>query len=377
MIRKKRIIIIIILLLLPVIQAGAQIVVRDRNTKEPIPYVSVLKIDGGYIGYTDDRGILPNPGKASSLLLSCLGYKTLDVSINDIDKGKDLYMIPVSYPLAEVVVEKPEVSRLKLTCFGRQYVVSSKPVKAANSTEAHDLFLMEEACILYIPYNENSIGVTTSRNLGYRMISGEITHYWNDYGYEVGISRHTILDLVRNKDKYVLEQSGNVTKAFPKAKKPFFKNITILKDSLTHTVQVYYEEANGYSRSFQYVGEDGKDIHVKGRRNGSLIHEIYRYRPNKKTTMADLVAYSEAIVHDGIDKQTQDPFYLMTVNEYYPVKAEYLTKEEYKEEKKRELKATQEEIEIIKQKAQVQDLSPVVKEKLDKLDQLDQSGILK
>ncbi len=50
----------------------------------------------------------------------------------------------------------------------------------------------------------------------------------------------------------------------------------------------------------------------------------------------------------------------------YPVSAEYLTKEEYKAEKKQDMPVTTSDIDEYKNKALVQELAPEVKERIEK-----------
>lgn len=352
------------LLLLSVIQAGAQVIVKDKNTNDPLAGVSIMKDHGEYIGYTDEHGLLPDLHGASSIRLTCLGYEAMDVAVKGI--SNELLLTPVSYPLSDVVVKKPDAKRLKLNCYYRQYILSSEPVKALNSSAAHDLYMLDGIANIYIPYHDNSAAaLPMMKGLGCRLEYGdkiESSHYRMDLALD--FSFNTMLDRIKNEENYSIEREGSVIRAYSKKKHPYYKDIIIRIDSVAGLIHVRYSKDDGVKGKILLPDESGVPQMEKARAQDGIMHYIYRFTPGKKITAADMVAYSKTTII--LKRDTSDTFHIMDVQEFYPVSAEYLTKEEYKAEKKQDMPVTTSDIDEYKNKALVQELAPEVKERIEK-----------
>ena len=125
-----------------------------------------------------------------------------------------------------------------------------------------------------------------------------------------------------------------------------------------------YSKDDGVKGKILLPDESGVPQKEKARAQDGIMHYIYRFTPGKKITAADMVAYSKTTII--LKRDTSDTFHIMDVQEFYPVSAEYLTKEEYKAEKKQDMPVTTSDIDEYKNKALVQELAPEVKERIVK-----------
>lgn len=88
--------------------------VRDSLSMEPLPYASIMLVDGKSGTLTDARGIfgMSVPMDAKALTVTCLGYdkKTVTVKYGPTNLY-DLYLSPSTIELHEVVVHKKKYSK--------------------------------------------------------------------------------------------------------------------------------------------------------------------------------------------------------------------------------------------------------------------------
>lgn len=121
--------------------------------------------------------------------------------------------------------------------------------------------------------------------------------------------------------------------------------------------------------SLRIADEDGKyktvasALQVKDLRQG-----VYRITPYPRVSQGDLLAYCETSQLKGRMKQRHHESYTMNLwlfDEYYPIEAEYLTKQKYKAEDTQPLSMTIDDIDHYMQEVQVPALSDDMQRKLD------------
>ena len=304
--------IIYVFVLLP---AVAQTIVRDAQDGQPVVQASVYDEQGKIIGVTDADGRLPDVGDSKAIRLTHIVYRPLDVPIEKI--GHELWMHPVTYAIKPVVVEsKKDVYCLKLRCYYRQYMVNGK---GTVDELPPVVSFVDGICNLYVFTDEYK---TTHRvQLAKRqVISNDMESGTTDEELP-GISIHSLPECYReavDKSPYTFQQDSGrhvVTTTFsalyPDKSRPVKLNIL---DSRSR---------------YQTVAAPSmvKDLH----------QAVHRLGPYAKVSQGDLLAYSEVRQLKGTMKQRGHEKYAMNLwlfDEYFPVEATFMTKQEYKAEQK-------------------------------------------
>ena len=160
-----------------ILPSGAQTILLDKESSRPIVRASVFDEENHPVGLTDSNGFLPDLKGAKGIRITCLGYQTMETKVSDI--GKELYLVPMDYPLKEVVVNSDsQYSRLKLTCYYRDFVVFGGRIYTDMLGGNTDLFYSDGICTIYIP-RPGILSVITvgAEHGGYRKEQRDVRYY--------------------------------------------------------------------------------------------------------------------------------------------------------------------------------------------------------
>lgn len=304
--------IIYILTLLPTM---AQTIVRDAQDGQPVIQASVYDEHGKIIGVTDIDGQLPNVGDSKTIRLTHIAYQPLDIQVEQI--GQELRMQPATYTIKPVVVEsKKDAYCLRLTCYYRQYMVNGK---GTVDELPPVVSFVDGICNLYVFTDDYK--ATRRVQLAKRQVVS------NDM--ESGMTEE--------------ELPGITIHALPERyleavdKSPY----TFQQDSIRHIVTTTFSAL--YPDKIRPVKLNILDSHSRYqtvavpsmvKNQHQAVHRLGSYA---KVSQGDLLAYSEIRQLKGIMKQRRYEKYAMNLwlfDEYFPVEAEFMTKQEYKAEQK-------------------------------------------
>lgn len=355
-----RIIPFVSLLLLSVLTTGAQTVVKDRNDGTPLAFASVFNEKGQPIGMTDDEGRLPDLKGSRCIHISSLGYQSLKADVSSLSGC--LEATPVAYPLGEVVTEMPKAARLKLTCYYRNYITVDSTIYIDRPDNGTRIGYDDGICILYVP-KPGSIDITSRKNVAQRDVIGAGFFGTNYFSSNLYINSRSRLDLAKNNDKYLIREKGNTQTIYKQGKDTLKWEATLRYDSVAQTIHEDYIDGINTSVKLnpqRVMDGQGNRLNWYGTAQKPHVHKIYRMIPNARMSCATLAAYSilrEYHYHHQSAKRV-----IVEHQEIYPVKEEYLTKEEYKAEKKKQEEYSIDDINRMAKEAQVPDLSPEIQE---------------
>ena len=347
-----------------ILPSGAQTILLDKESSRPIVRASVFDEENHPVGLTDSNGFLPDLKGAKGIRITCLGYQTMETKVSDI--GKELYLVPMDYPLKEVVVNSDsQYSRLKLTCYYRDFVVFGSRIYTDMLGGNTDLFYSDGICTIYIP-RPGILSVTRRVNEIRRDVAGSGLFGYTDVEDMLLLWGRSMVDIVKNKEMYVTREEENVTTAYRKKKDSLVWEATIVRDSLSSLIYVDYVDGMAQSGKVRNAYDSqGRKISMKLRKGKDHIKNVFRMTPFSKVPISSLIAYNESFdfVIYGDDGEQKGCY----IRELYPVEAEYLTKEEYKDEKKQKGDYTYDDIDRLAKEALVPDLTPEIRSRIERL----------
>ena len=332
----------LLLYIIALVPCKAQTIVCDAQDGQPVIQASVYDEQGKIIGVTDADGRLPDLADVDSIRINHIAYHPLQIEVGAI-KGVIL-MRPMAYALKEVVKEKKSPYCLKLTCYHRQYMVNGK---GTLDELPPVVSFVDGLCNLYIFVNgwHESRRITLARR---EVITGD------------QLQPSAVDDVV----------STMSPRSIPELKEDFPSSTTIQRDSqiIRATFDGLYPDRSRRV-SLRIADEEGKyktvasALQVKDLRQG-----VYRVTPYPRVSQGDLLAYCETSQLKGRMAKRRHESYTMNLwlfDEYYPIEAEYLTKQEYKAENTQHLSMTIDDIDRYMQEIQVPALSDDLQRKLD------------
>lgn len=333
---------LLLLCIVSLLHCKAQAIVCDVQDGQPVIQASVFDEQGKIIGVTDADGRLPDLADATSIRITHIAYHPLQIGVGAI---KDVIRLrPMAYALKEVVMEKKSPYCLKLMCYHRQYMVNGK---GTLDELPPVVSFVDGLCNLYIFVNgwHEARRITLARR---EVITGDMLQ-------------------ASPVDEVVPTMSPQ---SIPELKEDFPSNTTIQRDSqiIRATFDGLYPDRSRRV-SLRIADEDGKyktvasALQVKDLRQG-----VYRITPYPRVSQGDLLAYCETSQLKGRMKQRHHESYTMNLwlfDEYYPIEAEYLTKQKYKAEDTQPLSMTIDDIDHYMQEVQVPALSDDMQRKLD------------
>ncbi|MBQ9656249.1 MAG: hypothetical protein IJV38_09555 [Prevotella sp.] len=295
--------------------ATAQTTVRDASDGQPVVQASVYDEQGKIIGVTDADGLLPHVGDSKTIRLTHIAYQPLDVRVGQI--GQELRMQPVTYAIKPVVVEsKKDAYCLKLMCYYRQYMVNGK----GTVDELPPLVsFVDGICNLYLFTDDYK--TTRQVQLAKRQVVSNDMESGMTEEELPGISIHSLAERYHesmDKSPYTFQQ-----------------------DSMRHIVTTTFNAL--YPDKSRPVKLNILDSHSKYRTVAAPTmvknqHQtVHRMGTYAKVSQGDLLAYSEVRQLKGTMRQRGHEKYAMNLwlfDEYFPVEAELMTKQEYKAEQK-------------------------------------------
>lgn len=305
-------IIISVLILLPV---AAQTVVRDAQDGQPVIQASVYDEQGKIIGVTDADGLLPDVSGSKAIRLTHIAYRSLDVQAEQI--GAELRMHPVTYSIKPVVVEsKKDAYCLKLMCYYRQYMVNGK---GTVDELPPVVSFVDGICNLYVftdDYKTTRQVQLTKR----QVISNDMESSTTDEELP-GMTIHSLPERYReavDKSPYTFQQDS-------------------VRHVINTTFSALYPDKSRPVR-LNILGSNSKYQTVASPTMVKNLHQAVHHQGSyAKVSQGDLLAYSEVRQLKGTMKQRGREKYAMNLwlfDEYFPVEATLMTKQEYKAEQK-------------------------------------------
>ena len=312
-------IIMSVLILLPV---AAQTVVRDAQDGQPVIQASVYDELGKIIGVTDADGLLPDVSGSKAIRLTHIAYRSLDVQTEQI--GAELRMHPVTYSIKPVVVEsKKDAYCLKLMCYYRQYMVNGK---GTVDELPPVVSFVDGICNLYVftdDYKTTRQVQLTKR----QVISNDMESSTTDEELP-GITIHSLPERYReavDKSPYTFQQDST-------------------RHVINTTFSALYPDKSRLVR-LNILGSNSKYQTVASPTMVKDLHQaVHQQGPYAKVSQGDLLAYSEVRQLKGTMKQRGREKYAMNLwlfDEYFPVEATLMTKQEYKAEQRHRQKSSQ------------------------------------
>ena len=311
--------IISVLILLPV---AAQTVVRDAQDGQPVIQASVYDELGKIIGVTDADGLLPDVSGSKAIRLTHIAYRSLDVQTEQI--GAELRMHPVTYSIKPVVVEsKKDAYCLKLMCYYRQYMVNGKGTVDELSPVVS---FVDGICNLYVFTDDYK--TTRQVQLAKRqVISNDMESSTTDEELP-GITIHSLPERYReavDKSPYTFQQDS-------------------VRHVINTTFSALYPDKSRLVR-LNILGSNSKYQTVASPTMVKNLHQAVHHQGSyAKVSQGDLLAYSEVRQLKGTMKQRGREKYAMNLwlfDEYFPVEATFMTKQEYKAEQRHQQKSFQ------------------------------------
>jgi hypothetical protein len=254
---------------------------------------------------------------------------------------------------------------LKLTCYYRDFVVFGSRIYTDMLGGNTDLFYSDGICTIYIP-RPGILSVTRRVNEIRRDVAGSGLFGYTDVEDMLLLWGRSMVDIVKNKEMYVTTEEGNVTTAYRKKKDSLVWEATIVRDSLSSLIYVDYVDGMAQSGKVRNAYDSqGRKISMKLRKGKDHIKNVFRMTPYSKVPISSLIAYNESFdfVIYGDDGEQKGCY----IRELYPVEAEYLTKEEYKAQKKQKGEYTYDDIDRLAKEALVQDLTPEIRSRIEQL----------
>ncbi|MBR2150173.1 MAG: hypothetical protein IJ902_02150 [Prevotella sp.] len=333
---------LLLLCIVSLLHCKAQAIVCDVQDGQPVIQASVYDEQGKIIGVTDADGRLPDLADVDSIRITHIAYYPLQIEVGAI---KDVIrMRPLAYSLKEVVKEKKSLYCLRLRCYHRQYMVNGK---GTLDKLPPVVSFVDGLCNLYI------------------FVNG-----WHE-SRRVTLARREVITGDQLQSSAVDEVVPTMSpQSIPELKEDFPSSTTIQRDSqiIRATFDGLYPDRSRRV-SLRIADEDGKyktvapALQVKDLRQG-----VYRVTPYPRVSQGDLLAYCEISQLKGRMTQRRHESYTMNLwlfDEYYPIEAEYLTRQEYKAEDIQPLSMTIDDIDHYIQEIQVPALSDDLQRKLD------------
>ena len=311
----KRQVLLLLICVAALTSATAQTIVRDDIDGQPVIQASVFDEQGKIIGVTDAEGRLPSIDGCKSIRLTHIAYHPLNVQAEQI--GSELRMHPVTYAIKPVEVNnKRDAYCLKLKCYYRQYMINGK---GTVDELPPVVCFVDGICNLYI-FTDDSKTTKRVQLIKRQVISNDMESSMT----EEDLSGITIKSLPERCHEAVNKSA-----------------FTVIKDTARLTVNttfnaLYPDESRQVKLNI--LNKDSKyqtvasPMMVK-----NLHHTLHRLGSYSKISQGDLLAYSEVRQLKGTMKQYRHEKYALNLwlfDEYFPVEAEFMTKQEYKAEQK-------------------------------------------
>ena len=294
-----------------VLPASAQTIVRDAQDGLPVIQASVYDEQGKIIGVTDADGRLPAVGTTTHIRLTHMAYHPLEIETSQI--GRELFMEPVTYRLKDVVVKgKHDAYCLKLACYFRQYMVNGK----GTIDELPPIVsFVDGICHLYVFTDDYK--TTRCVQVAKRMMITEDMTLAIEDDDMADISIHSL------PERY--KESMDKT--------PF----TLHHDTLHQTIHVTFNAlypAKSRKVTLSIMQDDARYQSVAA---PQLVMDqqqaVYQGSPYGRVSQGSLLAFSKTQRLKGSMKKRGKESYALNLwltEEFFPVEAEYLTKQEYK-----------------------------------------------
>lgn len=324
--------ILVITTLLLSTAAYAQERLIDATDHSPISAASILDASGNMVGFTlSDGEFTEIPESAYPITIRCLGYEPL---IIERPQNKAWEMTPKEYELEEVVIVPAERNILKQTLYIREHFsVTSKTDTLTEFTE--------HMAARFVPATKDSkfSGSTSVKLLGGRCIRRyKVAERDSIKVVKKPTSMISILELSDDpvKTPESFKNQDTPTKLYEVAGKSGKSLIQRQNANTFTTIEDLLAEKKGHSTSpwpFKLLGFT-MDI--------NQLYETHVYRVNDEGMYLpkDMIEASFVIEAVGKGKylrlalQSDKPVMVRMTIEMYVVDHDYLTKEEYKKEKK-------------------------------------------
>ena len=292
-------------------EGGDDIIVLDAINGQPVIQASVYDEQGKIIGVTNAEGRLPDITGTEHIRITHIAYQSLDIKVSHISPV--LRLQPMGYRLKEVVKEKKKKKSycLKLTCYYRQYLVNSK---GTQDELPPVVCFVDGICNLYVFSN---LDKTTRRvQLAHR---------------EVITDRMIPTEADEDMPSFVFPSFPDLHNDYPDLA------ITVQRDSTARAIKTVYDAlAPLKSRKVDLlIARENNEYETFASPQMVMDsqHAVYQLSPYSHVSQGDLLAYSEIKQLKGTLRRKGHEDYAMDLwlfDDYFPLEAELLTKEEYK-----------------------------------------------
>lgn len=299
----------IILVWFGIIPSFAQTVVKDAFNGNPVAFASVFNQKGDFLGMTTTTGALPAIGNYTSIRIQHIAYEPLITEISQ--QPSELVMTPIVVPVGEVVVNKPKSHCLKLTGYFRELRMNVDTTGQKPPIDEYEHGIMH----IYL-FNDG----TKSKHL-WSSICFELSSTVG-LGAPISLGNTSLIEYIRRNKGYQTEDRRGYSAVY----KDNNRVGTLIVDSATHTIRLDYDEMapdtihEGHVFLFKYILKEAK------------VSLVYRMTPYERVSQSSLLSYhySTRCWLKALGKVYDQ----WSFSEFFPYKAEYLTKAEYKKDRK-------------------------------------------
>lgn len=300
---------VVLLAVLASVASWSQTVVCDAGDGAPVAYASVFDQSGAFLGITSLEGALPPLGSATSLRLHHVAYEPLTVRVGELPSR--LPMTPLVVPMREVVLEKPKSHCLKLTGYYREMTLNVDTAGQVPPVDQYEYGVMQ----IYL-FSDGSKAV--------KVYPSRYFDVWSSMGLSTPISLRStsFIEAVKANKRYTLGDAGGYQNIY----RDSILMGTIRRDTVSRTIRVDYDYMapdtlhEGHILLFKYLLREAK------------CNLVYRQTPYDRVAQSSLLSYrfSASVWLKAFGKVWNQ----WSFSEFYPDSAVYLTKEEYKADRR-------------------------------------------
>lgn len=302
------------------IMVNAQTIVKDKEDGTPVAYAHVFNQNSEYIGQTDAEGKLPDDlHGATAISISHVAYQPEKCEVSKL--GKEILMTPSTFTLGEAVVSIPKPYCIRLSGFKRDYVLADGRYSKKEKLEEPIGSLSEGVGCVYILLDDSKDAkwyYHTARDLVKETLKG------GDNNTIHSLKSKSVPERAKANKKLSLRDKGNYQQVLENG----YVVGNVVTDNNDHIVRVDYDEL--YPDTVKTHSLLLAKMKIYEMKNNT----IYRQGDTDYISQADIVRY-KAFGH-AVIKVMSVVIDMNVVSEIFVSKADYLSKDEYKQAMKEE-----------------------------------------
>ncbi len=292
----------------------AQTIVKDKEDGSPVAYAHVFNQNVEYIGQTDAEGKLPDDLQgATAISISHVAYQPEKRDVGKL--GKEILMTPATFNIGEAVVSIPKPYCIRLSCFKRDYGIADGRISKRKQLEEPIGSLSEGVGCAYILLDGSKDAkwyYHTERELVKETLRGgenSTIHY---------LKPKSVVERAKSSKNMTLRDKGSYQQILEKGHVVG----NVVTDSADHIIRVDYDELYPDTvKSYNLLLAKVKIYELKNNCTYRLDNDDY-------VSQADLIR-CKSFGHINI-KVMGSIIDFNAVSELFVIKAEYLSKEDYK-----------------------------------------------